>query len=342
MTENAEPYSNSSLDPYGVLQPIMRFFGASCAPEQFYWAVNEAYHSSEAAIYDSIHSDMYEEEEFVWKRLLGMVPPSQKRLRFLDVGCGTGLVAHFVARMCPHRVAEMHMLDPSIAMIDNARQKAGKWPFETLFHHGDIFSLPTNFSYDVITINSVLHHVVELEPFLKRVQDALRPGGVLLTAQDPRSGANPVSVLCERKASVNRRLEAQVSPFVRMRHSVKAMIKSALGIQRHGPLTMATNKLLLDKGVIVRPMDSKSIWAVTDFHVPGQPGGFGAGIDISAYAARMPHVRLAAMFTYNYHGTSWTKLTDKEREQEKQWWAAMDPHGSEVASVFYKCSPRDL
>ena len=25
-------------------------------------------------------------------------------------------------------------------------------------------------------------------------------------------------------------------------------------------------------------MDLESIWAVTDFHVPGQPGAFGAGI----------------------------------------------------------------
>lgn len=333
--DNTETPHNA-YGPYAVLKPLMRHFGASCSPQHFYWAVNEAYHAAEAAHYDTIHSDMYAEEERVWKHLLDMLPPIPARLKFLDVGCGTGLVGHFASQICPHRVGEMHLLDPSIAMIDVAREKAGKWPFRTSFYHGDILSLPAASLYDVVTINSVLHHVVELEPFLKRVQDLLRPEGLLLTAQDPRSGATADRILCERTASVAQSPQLPVSALRKIRHFVAPMIKNLLGIQRHGPLANATSRRLLDRRIIARPMDSESIWAVTDFHVPGHPGNFGKGIDIAACAAWMPGMKLVRIRTYHFHDTPWLRLTDTERHQESLWWAAGDLHGSLVASSFQK------
>ena len=336
--DNREPYKGDEYhDPYGVLQLVMRHFGVSCSPKDFYWAVNEAYHSAESLHYDSIHRDMYVEEERVWKWLLDMLPPSPQHLTFLDIGCGTGLVGHFVSHLCPYRVGKMHLVDPCSAMLDAAREKTAKWPFRTVFHHGDVFSLRGTSECDVITINSVLHHVVDLEPFLRRVQDMLRPNGLLLIAQDPRHVAAHDSILCERKASVAHRLKGQVSLLRKIRHSIAPMIKSVLGLdQRQGPVAAVTNKLLLNARIIARPMDDKSIWAVTDFHVPDQPGGFGKGIDISVCATWMPLLKLAVIRTYHYHDMPWSCLTEMEQQQEGHWWAVNDPHGSLVASAFQK------
>jgi ubiquinone/menaquinone biosynthesis C-methylase UbiE len=323
-------------NPYDPLLCLMDKFGAVCSPEKFYWAVNEAYHAAESTCYDTIHSNMYEEEEQVWKRLLDMLPQSPKLLTFLDVGCGTGLVGHFVSQMCPQRVNELHLLDPSVAMLKEARAKAKGWPINTVFHHGDVFSIENNTLYDVVTLNSVLHHVVDLQPFLRRIQDALVPGGLLLIAQDPRAGAEHDSVLIGRKASITKRLQRQVSFISKIRSLVAPRIKNILGIQRYDPLIETTNKTLLQKKIIKEPMDSKSIWAVTDFHVPAQPGNFGKGIDAGNCASWMPSTKLIDTFTYHYHDTPWQTLSDAERRQETSWWMANDTHGEESASIWRK------
>ncbi len=253
---------------YDVLRPLMTKFGATCSPEQFYWAVNQAYHAAESKRYDAIHRDMYEEEEMVWKQLLEMLPSAPETLMFLDIGCGTGLVGHFVSAICPQRVGEMHLLDPSREMLDVVREKARGWPFETVLHHGDILSMPKDLLFNVVTINSVLHHVVDLAPFLARVETLLQPGGLLLTAHDPRQGAENDSIYGQRKAAVNERREPRFSLLRKLRRLIASPIKQTLKIERHDALTQATNRPLLEAGVVTKGMDNKSIWVITDFHVP--------------------------------------------------------------------------
>lgn len=331
--------ADAPKSPYDVLRPLMRRFGASGSPEAFYWAVNHAYHAAESSRYDVLHGDMFRDEERVWERLLQSLAPASQPLVFLDVGCGTGLVGHFVARFLPDRVAAMHLLDPSSAMLSVVREKAKGWPFPTVLHEGDLFSLPSGFACDVVTVNSVLHHVVDLPPFLRALEQALRPGGHLLAAHDPRAGAGDDAVLERRRRAVADRLQRSVPPLRRLRRWIAPRLRSAFGLQRSGSLEAATNRPLLEKGVIRKPMSAKAIWAVTDFHVPGQPGNFGAGISLSACAPCMPSMRLAQSYTYRYHEAESALLTEEERRMEDTWWAQQDPHGAEVASVWTKIPP---
>lgn len=321
---------------YETLRPLMKRCGATCSPEELYWAVNKAYHAAESKRYDAIHSDMYEEEEKVWKELLEMLPTVPETLMFLDIGCGTGLVGHFVSTICPHRVGAMHLLDPSREMLDVVREKAQGWPFETVLHRGDILSLPKDLLFNVVTINSVLHHVVDLAPFLARVESLLQPGGLLLTAQDPRQGAENDSICRQHKATVNERREQRLSLLRKLRRLIAPPIKKMLKIERHDALTQETNWPLLEAGIITKGMDNKSIWAITDFHVPNQPGNLGQGLDAEKMVSLMPSMKFLETLTYHYHDVSWSSLTEEEQQQEKQWWKAGDMHGAEMALVWQK------
>jgi SAM-dependent methyltransferase len=102
------------------------------------------------------HNDHY----LPW--VLRQVPPAAKHA--LDVGCGTGTLLRVLAR----RLTEVDGIDrdPAMAAAAGARQ-------------ADLFDLPAEPAYDVVTAVAVLHHL-PLVPALTRLRSLLRPGGRLI------------------------------------------------------------------------------------------------------------------------------------------------------------------
>ncbi|HEY7100076.1 MAG TPA: class I SAM-dependent methyltransferase [Mycobacteriales bacterium] len=102
------------------------------------------------------HNDHY----IPW--ILRQLPPAAERA--LDVGCGTGTLLRALAG----RVAVVDGIDcdPAMAARSGARR-------------ADLFDLPPEPAYDVVTTVAMLHHV-PLEPGLTRLRSLLRPGGRLL------------------------------------------------------------------------------------------------------------------------------------------------------------------
>lgn len=95
------PTELKPLVEYEPLRPIMRAHGASCTPQEFYWAVNDAFHTVEAKTYDQIHAGMFGGSDPMWTRLLKCV--SGTGWVVLDVGAGTGLVGEHLVRLAPGR-----------------------------------------------------------------------------------------------------------------------------------------------------------------------------------------------------------------------------------------------
>ncbi len=327
----------SSNNAYDVFQPLMKRFGAAGPSRDFYWAVNHALHAAQARIYDDHYQDMYHEEEMVWQTLFSHLEESKAKLTGLDVGCGTGLVCHFAARFCPERIATFHLLDPSAEMLHTAHCRSINWPFPVELFAGEIFTLPNKARYDVITINSVLHHIVELSPFLETLQRLLRPGGFLLTAQDPgcvlQTAEDDVLRQRRRSAAFNRNQKTWKKTF---RRYLTRPLARLLSLRRDDPVTAAANRTLLEQGIITRPMDEKSLFSVTDIHVPDQPLNLGRGIDLADLQRLLPGLRLIADYSYHYHDLGWSRLTPNEIENEKHWWLQNDPHGTLFATAWQK------
>jgi SAM-dependent methyltransferase len=243
------------------------------------------------------------------------------------------LVGGFVEMYLAGRVAVMTMLDPCSAMLDKCRRRAELFSFPCEFRSGDIHSLPETDRFDVITINSVLHHIVELPAFFARLEQHLTPQGWLLLAHDPRAEA-----LLDPEFQARRRQWRKAgrdlcrSAWTRLRR----LVRGTLGHPEMSPLAVETSTRLLEKRAIRRPMPMASIYSVTDFHVPGQPGSFGKGIALAKLKEWLSGLTLSESFTYQYHGAPWASLNREQQAREREWWAARDPHGELMASAWQR------
>ena len=111
----------------------------------------------------------------------------------LELGCGTGALTAIVAGRYP--AGRITAIDASAQMIEVAKERLGGVgllpnsgiEFQvSLFE--DLHVAPE--SFDLITANMSLHHLVDKAPFYARLRAALRAGGMLVFG-DELVGATP-------------------------------------------------------------------------------------------------------------------------------------------------------
>jgi len=78
------------------------------------------------------------------------------------------------------------------------------------------------------------------------------------------------------------------------------------------------------------------VWAVTDFHVPGQPGRFGAGIGLEYLTRHLDPLQVEDYFTYNFFGYAGQSLPDYLVAAENTLFQRSDRHGMLFASRWRK------
>jgi SAM-dependent methyltransferase len=110
-------------------------------------------------------------------------------LRFLDLGCGDGLVDQYLEGLFP--MWELDGIDPSATSIGVARSRSSS---RTRYHVQETSELPFETAhFDIVMLASVLHHVAEhlQDSLIAEVLRVLRPGGrVYLFEHNPY---NPVT-----------------------------------------------------------------------------------------------------------------------------------------------------
>lgn len=321
---------------YDALIAIMDAYGGSGTPEAFFYEVSDAYHTVEAPLYDSLHKGMFVGGEPMWERLLSRVQGDG--LAVVDIGAGTGLVGQMLAKYGAARVESLTIVEPNAAMLREARRRAREWPFRSECIQAGIESCRGR-DFDVVTVSSVLHHVPDLAGFCSKLAGMVRAGGCLLQMQDPVATRNADEVLAERRSDAAARRGASASTISwRTGRRAIARVARMLGFRRRDPLAHSVNSILLGKGCIRRPMPIEVIWAVTDFHVPEQPFGIGAGISADELTRHLAPLERVDVFTYEFHGLPWTGLTMEEQELERRWWAEGDIHGAVFGSAWLRRS----
>lgn len=308
----------------------MEKYGANGDPEGFYWAVNLAYHSVESRSYEILHSDMYAGLSLIWERLLKAIPNQDGKFRILDIGAGTGLVGTLFDRIAHERVLEMTLLDPCPDMIERAKSNSREWRFPCRFVVGRP-GMPTGELYDLVTMNSVLHHIPDLPGVCKAVKSYIRPSGYLITAQDPRWGYDHDSLFKIRAAKA---CCPRFNPLIRIMRSLRGMARYFLKGKYVSPLAAETSRRLIERGIIDKPMEADIIWSITDFHVPRQPFDIGRGINIVDLALWLGQQRPLAYFTYQYFGIPYKDLTCEYKIKEAELFHSGDLHGELFASVW--------
>ena len=100
-------------------------------------------------------------------------------LTFADLGCGTGYVARALVGLCSRLVC----IDRSEGMLEEAEKRLrdlGAAGTELEFRRGELDALPLeDGELDGAVAAMVLHHLPELDPALREMRRALKPGGTL-------------------------------------------------------------------------------------------------------------------------------------------------------------------
>jgi 2-polyprenyl-3-methyl-5-hydroxy-6-metoxy-1,4-benzoquinol methylase len=129
-------------------------------------------------------ADTYDQEEKKdAQTYIQIIEKTKKHLKasdvILDFGCGTGLVSNEIA----DQVKVIHAIDTSSKMIEIAKKKAEARQIENIdYAHATLFDERyQRGSLDVILAFYVLHLLEDAPNVLQRMNDLLKPGGLIVS-----------------------------------------------------------------------------------------------------------------------------------------------------------------
>ena len=279
--------------------------------------VNEVFHDLEGGDYERRHPEIFADEIDRWRRigerfLAGHAPG----LRVLDFGCGTG----FVARQIGCFLGENDRLvcaDLSARMLDRCRETVDEaklaCPCEYVKLDGRTDDGSAG-SFDVITVNSTLHHIPDLPGFLARADTWLASGGRMIVAHEPNPGFYTHRRLRFWSAWLGamgspRRTVGSILRTLRLIDVARLLLRPfGRGLRASRGLLDAVNAQLLEEGALEAPLTNDELTAIVDIHSPTAGGRRpDRGIDLPLLvASHLPSWGIEHFETYNHLGETAT------------------------------------
>ncbi|MBI2407283.1 MAG: class I SAM-dependent methyltransferase [Gemmatimonadetes bacterium] len=167
-----------------------------------------------AAVYDHDANPMQGLEGPLLRAAIGDV----RGLRALDIGCGTGRHALWLAE----NGATVTAVDFSEGMLAEARRKLGADAVRWL-HHDLTQPLPDDASFDLAVSGLVLEHIADLDAFFTAMRGALVPGGRAVV-----SAMHPAMFLKGAQARFTDPTNGELVLPGSVPHSVAAFVMAAL------------------------------------------------------------------------------------------------------------------
>jgi len=301
---NSEPQIQAYLESLGVRGSATQFLGR----------VSNLYHEAESAYYDQIHPELFDALA-VWQSCLATIAADlPDRVAVLDVGAGTGFATAAVVAALAPRVAQVVCLDPSAAMLQQARRRlAGATP-APVFVVGDLGCLDDSAPrFDLIVTNSVLHHLPDIQAFLGKIRRLLRPRGFYVAGHEPSREFFERPVVHRWTSAYRqwRRMRRLVNPAAHWRRL------SARGSSADPEA--ATNAALVRLGLLERPLPPGVVRQLIDIHVPGAPG-FGLGLGLGMPGLSRDDILSGELRGFDCHvSTSYSHIKDSRARMGPLW-----------------------
>jgi len=220
-----------ALQRYGPTQPLPVLVAE----------LNKLYHEHEAASYESTHPEIFDQLPPLWREMLAEFDSvkrddsrsgssSDRKLRILNLGCGTG----FEASQCltyfgRERVERLVCYDPSERMLEQSRRALGPWG-DSVQYISTLQDLaaPAR-EFDLIITNAVLHHMADPVQVIREITPFLSPKAIWLSGHEPsrRFYANPECMSVLRSYDARHRWTRFLSPrkFLRKLERLTRMVE---------------------------------------------------------------------------------------------------------------------
>ncbi len=233
--------------------------------EDFIANVSNIYHDFESKTYDEKHTSIKHGEKY-WKQTTNFVTEYFKdinNLSFLDFGCGTGFASEQVTnnKNLENKISKMACYDLSESMVEECKKKfeghqkfrfyANKSGFATL--------LNDNTTFDIVTCNALLHHILEPDKLLLQFSEVIKKDGILIIGHEPNKAfyeSNTLQLVTKSyrfyKKSLNR-----LSKLFNRNNSNSGQ-----------DLTTLSYSKLLREGQITENFPKQIIPKLVDIHVP--------------------------------------------------------------------------
>jgi ubiquinone/menaquinone biosynthesis C-methylase UbiE len=270
--------------------------------EQLVLRVNELFHDLSDGQYSDVHEEILGVEADRWRRAASRFLPEPPRV-VADIGTGMGMVPIAIGRVLT-RDDRVIAADISQRQLEAARRNIEKerfpWSVEYVKLEPKLpFTLPfADRSLDVVTMNSVLHHIKETGGFLREVDRVLRPGGVFIVGHEPNAAftenrfrwysyrmlyalLDPAFALRSRPARALGIYRLAMAVHARLRPGRAAVARNLVDV---------VNERVLAERLIDRPLTLDEVADITDI------------LDSTGFHPRrlMPGYELLHLETYNH------------------------------------------
>lgn len=152
--------------------------------------INEIYFDIKSKDYQFSHPSIYLGEKERWQKIAKAIMKRKHPLKILDFGTGSGFVPLTTSSFLKE-VDCFYCCDISKEILEVAKVNINKGNFLNFFYFIKInsqtpYSLPfeSNF-FDIITMNSLLHHISDTENFLEEINRIMKKGGFLIIGHEP-------------------------------------------------------------------------------------------------------------------------------------------------------------
>ncbi|MFH1905649.1 MAG: class I SAM-dependent methyltransferase [bacterium] len=208
--------------------------------------INRVFYEVEAKEYDSRHPEVLKGDSLWWDSIGRKYITETRSISLLDIGTGTGFVVNILSQYLKG-TNKIICYDLSREMLQEARVKLRNVP-DVSFLVGDAEQLPfSKESVDIVSMNSVLHHLPNYQLLLKEIDRVLKKKGIFLMAHEPN------------------KLFFK-SPLVRIAASLYKLIGGRMKITEY--MQSEINRQLKKEGLITVDLSQEEIISLVDYHSP--------------------------------------------------------------------------
>ncbi len=275
--------------------------------------VNELFHDFEGDRYHEKHDDIFDGERDRWSEVGLMLESdhSSGARRLLDIGTGTGFVPLTLGRFL--KEGDVFICsDISKNILDAAKKNIGHESFQCNFEFlkvdGNSFVGIADGSIDIVTVNSVLHHLPDLDSFFEEMSRVLKQGGRVIIGHEPNQSFFRNHFLWTQYEVLTlishpKQLAYRIIKSIGLLTIAKKITRnqSLSGLSEYQQIVQRINQSLLERRVITRPLSEPEVSQLIDFQSP-TAGGFDSekGINIPDILNRHQEFSTVSYETYNH------------------------------------------